>query len=207
MGPEDEPRWTSFREAGGPSAGVAGAAAGIGRMQPSGPLACSSQWVIERARPEVVTDSLRLAYEAHYRPLLRLCVLVTGRRETAEDLVQEAFVRVAGRLGGLGDEEIGPYLRAAALNLWKNRLRRLAVERRRPTQRAPRDELAFEEKDEVWAAVRRLPARQRACLVLRYFEDLTEGETADLLGCSVGTVKSQTSRAIERLRRELGDEA
>lgn len=154
-----------------------------------------------------MTDSLRLAYEAHYVPLLRLCVLVTGRRETAEDLVHEAFVRVAGRLDGLGDEEIGPYLRAAALNLWKNRLRRLALERRRPTQPAPSDELAFEEKDEVWAAVRRLPARQRACLVLRYFEDLTERETADLLGCSVGTVKSQTSRAIERLRRELGDEA
>lgn len=116
-------------------------------------------------------------------------------------------MRVAGRLDGLGDEEIGPYLRATALNLWKNRLRRLALERRRPTQPARSDELAFEEKDEVWAAVRRLPARQRACLVLRYFEDLTERETADLLGCSVGTVKSQTSRAIERLRRELGDEA
>lgn len=55
-------------------------------MQPSDPLACSSQRVVERARPEVVTDSLRLAYEAHYRPLLRPCVLVTGRRETAEDL-------------------------------------------------------------------------------------------------------------------------
>jgi len=176
-------------------------------MQPSNPLACSSQRVIERARPEVVTDILRLAYEAHYRPLLRLCVLVTGRRETAEDIVQEAFVRVAGRLDGLGDEEIRPYLRAAALNLWKNRLRRLALERRRPIQPAPRNELAFEEKDEVWAAVRRLPARQRACLVLRYFEDLTERETANLLGCSVGTVKSQTSRAIERLRRELGNEA
>ena len=96
-------------------------------MQPSDPLACSSQRVVERARPEVVTDSLRLAHEAHYRPLLRLCVLGTGRRETAEDLVQEAFVRVAGRLDGLGDEEIRPYLRAAALNLWKKRLRRLAL--------------------------------------------------------------------------------
>jgi RNA polymerase sigma factor (sigma-70 family) len=74
-------------------------------------------------------------------------------------------------------------------------------------QGKPSPDLPIEERDAVWQAILRLPARQRACLVLRYYEELTEQETADILRCSVGTVKSQTSRALSRLRRELHNEA
>ena len=74
-----------------------------------------------------------------------------------------------------------------------------------PAQRteAP-DELA--ERDAVWQVVRRLPPRQRAAVVLRYYEDLSEAETAEVLGCSIGTVKSQTSRAVATLRAVMTEE-
>lgn len=150
-------------------------------------------------------ERLRQAYVAHAGGLLRLCILVTGRQDVAEELVQETFLRAAPALSRLADEEIGPYLRATSMNLWRNRLRRLALERRvRPLKRAD-PQVSVEDRDVVWSAIRRLPARQRACVVLRYYEDLTERQTAAVLRCSVGTVKSQTSRALAFLRRELGD--
>ena len=138
--------------------------------------------------------------------LLRLGVLLAGREDVAEDLVQEAFTRAADRLATLATDEWRPYLRAVVLNLWRNRLRRMALERRVRHDHLPHEESAFEERDRLWAAVRRLPARRRACLVLRDYEDLSERETAALLGCSVGTVKSQTSRALNQLKRELEHE-
>jgi RNA polymerase sigma factor (sigma-70 family) len=150
-------------------------------------------------------DRLREAYEAHAARLLRLCVLVAGRVDVGEEIVQETFLRAARALSRLPSEDVGPYLRTTALNLWRNRLRRLAFERRTHWRVVPAGELPFEERDELWRAVRRLPRRQRACLVLRYYEDLSEREAARLLGCSVGTVKSLSSRGLDRLRREMRD--
>jgi RNA polymerase sigma-70 factor (sigma-E family) len=155
----------------------------------------------------VQADPLRLAFEKHHLSLLRLCVLLSGQREDAEDIVQEAFIRSARKLPELTDEAVGPYLRAAAVNLWKNRLRRARMERRvRPSSARPELPQAAGEWDDVWRAVKRLPPRRRACVVLRFYEDMSEAETARVLGCSVGTVKSQTSRALLSLRKELGDE-
>jgi len=157
---------------------------------------------------DVATQTLREAYDAHATGLLRLCVLLSGRQDVAEELVQETFERTAraGALETLPQARVGAYLRTTALNLWRNRLRRLAIERRGRARTASRDAgLSFEQRDELWSAVRRLPTRQRACVVLRYYQELSEQETATLLGCSVGTVKSQTSRAIARLREEIPD--
>jgi RNA polymerase sigma-70 factor (sigma-E family) len=153
------------------------------------------------------TDRLRLAFNRYGVALLRLCTLLTRRREDAEDLVQESFIRLAPKLEGLGEDMVWPYLRRIAINLWRNRLRRLALEIR-VRERGDLDPRsmgsAFEDRDQVWAAVLDLPRRQRACVVLRYYEDLTERETAAVLGCSVGTVKSQTAKARARLEEVLG---
>jgi RNA polymerase sigma-70 factor (sigma-E family) len=152
-------------------------------------------------------EALREAFLKHQSGLVRMCVLVTGEQDLAEDLVQETFEKAAPAIERLSEEEVRPYLRATAMNLWRNRLRRLAVERRhRMWQGTPSLALPIEERDAVWQAIRRLPPRQRACVVLRYYEDLSELETAGVLRCSVGTIKSQTSRALGRLRRELHDE-
>jgi RNA polymerase sigma-70 factor (sigma-E family) len=148
-------------------------------------------------------EPLRAAFEEHYTPLLRLCVALTGKREVAEDIVQDAFVRVSPKIAGLDAPEVGPYLRRVAVNLWKSRLRRLRLERRPREVQPQANTSALEDRDEVWRALLLLPPRQRACVVLRYYEDLPERHVAEILRCSVGTVKSQTSRGLTRLRKEL----
>jgi RNA polymerase sigma-70 factor (sigma-E family) len=152
--------------------------------------------------------TLRVVFEAHYQGLVRFCTLVSGDAHSAEDLAQEAFVRVAERIERVDADKVGAYLRRTALNVWKNRLRRLMVERRARTRRPEQsvEPSTPEDRDLLWTAVRRLPPGQRACLALRFYEDLSEREIAEVLGCSIGTVKSQTSRALARLRKELSDE-
>jgi RNA polymerase sigma-70 factor (sigma-E family) len=152
--------------------------------------------------------SLRKAFERHYLPTLRLCLLLSGRPEDAEDIAQEAFVKLAPKIDALEEPAVGPYVRRIAINVWKNRNRRFRIElRARDLVRPPSGGgPSAEERDAIWEAIKRLPPRQRACLALRYYEDLSEHETAGVLGCSVGTVKSQTSRALARLRKEFADE-
>jgi len=153
------------------------------------------------------TGSQRAVFDRHYLPLLRLAVLLTGNRYAAEDLVQDVFARGLARVSALPEDEQFPYLRVAVWNTWRNVLRRRAVERRHRQQAMPPADIdAIEERAVVWSAIKALPLRQRACVVLRYYEGLSERETADVLRCSVGTVKSQTSRALSRLREELSDE-
>jgi RNA polymerase sigma-70 factor (sigma-E family) len=163
---------------------------------------------VESAPP--VGGGLRVAFEQHAPALLRFALLLAGRRETAEDIVQESFIRLAPKLDGLDPDAVWPYLRRVAINIWKNRLRRLSVEARfrsRSGASAVSQPAAnVEDRDRVWRAVSGLPMLQRACVVLRYYEDLSERETASVLGCSVGTVKSQTSRALLKLDEVLRDE-
>jgi len=163
---------------------------------------------VEAAERPSMQEAMRVAFERHYLSLLKLSVALSGRRDTAEDLVQEAFVRSAARITQLEPDEVRPYLRRVVVNLWKNRLRRFATEARNSislVRPEPESEAPLEERDLLWRAVMRLPSRQRACLVLRFYEDLPEPEVARVLGCSVGTVKSQTSRGLAKLRK--GSEA
>lgn len=155
-----------------------------------------------------IEEPLRAAFEENYLSLLRLCTLLTGRAEAAEDVVQESFVRVAARIASVPQGLVGTYLRKTAVNVWRNRLRRLAVERRyRPFGTDPPFAQAqIDEREAMWKRVMQLPERQRACLVLRYYEDLSEREVAETLGVSPGTVKSQTSRALDKLRKGFRDE-
>jgi len=159
-------------------------------------------------RPDETTTmgALRRAFEAHYGSLVLFATLLTRRQDTAEDLVQESFVRAAQRLVSLPVDEARPYLRATIVNQWRNARRRSLLDDRRDHVVSPTAEAPLEERDALWQAICRLPTRQRACIVLRYYEDLSERDAAAVLGCSIGTVKSQTSRALTRLRKEYPDE-
>jgi RNA polymerase sigma-70 factor (sigma-E family) len=137
---------------------------------------------------------------------IRLAYLLTGDRATAEDLVQEAFVRFVGRLRFLRDPDaFEPYLRRTIVNLSKNHFRRRAVERayleregRRIEDVATGPDVAT--SDSLRSALLRLPLRQRTALVLRYYEDLPDATIAELLGCRPATVRSLVARGLEVLR-------
>src|SRR5215475_3360327 len=143
--------------------------------------------------------------------LLRTAYLLGGDWATAEDLLQVALTKtyLAGlRLGHI--EAVEPYARRVLVNTstswWRRRWHG-----ERPTEILPEGAAADQleeslERDAMWRHVRALPNRQRAVLVLRYYEDQSEAETARLLGVSVGTVKSQTSRALATLREKLSAE-
>jgi RNA polymerase sigma-70 factor, ECF subfamily len=143
--------------------------------------------------------------------LLRTAYLLAGDWATAEDLLQTALTKTYVAWRRLGEIEAAePYARRVLINTatswWRRRWHG-----ERPTAVLPEracpdrvDERA--ERDALWRHVQALPTRQRAVLVLRFYEDLPEMETARLLGVSVGTVKSQCSRALAALRRKLADE-
>ena len=141
-----------------------------------------------------------------WHALLRTAYLLTGDRGEAEDLVQTALVRVHRNWHRIERRDApAVYTRRVLVNLnasiWRRRLRM----REQPTEDLPEragpdaaDAHAL--RDELRRACLRLPPRQRAVLVLRYFEDLSEADTALTLGISVGAVKSQTSRGLDKLR-------
>lgn len=131
--------------------------------------------------------------------MVRLARLLTGSNAVAEEVVQEAFLKMHQR----GEAPLNPdgYLRTTVANLSKSHLRRLRLERRLPA--ADRATFDDPEIDETWEAVCRLPFRQRAALALRFYDDLPEAEIARVLGCRPGTVKSSLSRGLSKLREEL----
>lgn len=149
-------------------------------------------------------DALTSLFEAEYGHLCRLAYLLTGDASRAEEVVMDAFVRSMARWRDV--REPGAYVRRAVVNLSSNRRRRAFFERRHPLDAgAAAIELA-EPADDVWAAVRALPPKQRAAVVLRYWDDLGDAQIAAVLGCSVGTVKSQLSKARASLARALQHE-
>ncbi|RIQ35857.1 SigE family RNA polymerase sigma factor [Jiangella rhizosphaerae] len=141
--------------------------------------------------------------------LLRAAYLLTGDRGLAEDLVQDVYERLYVAWPRVADPAAYAHraLTRQAMNRWRMRSRRpveavYGAEHDRPDQRAdPLD--ALHERSVVVSALRTLTARQRAVVVLRFFADLSEADTAAAMGCSVGTVKSQTARALARLRTVL----
>jgi RNA polymerase sigma-70 factor (sigma-E family) len=164
-----------------------------------------------RSREDVTTGGrLGDLYAAHAPDAVRLAYLLTGQRHLAEDLVQEAFVRLFGRFRDLRNPDaFGAYLRTTVVNLARSHFRRRRVERAYVERvgREPRPVAVDTERgDELWGALQRLRPRQRAAIVLRYYEDLTEAQTAEVLRCAVGTVKSLVSRGIDQLRRDLNEE-
>lgn len=151
-----------------------------------------------------VGDPFEALYRAEFTRSVQLAHLLTGSNAAAEDIAQDAFLRIRPRLAAL-DAPAG-YLHRTVVNLcrtWhRTHSRRSARERRwlRPVDVAAP---AAGEHDELLALIDRLPFRQRAVLVARYWLDLPEAEIAALLGCRPGTVKSLASRALDTLRKDL----
>ncbi len=156
-------------------------------------------------------DAVTELYRAHALGLIRLAVVMLGDRPAAEDAVQDAFCGLYRRWHSLADPAKAlSYARSSVINNCRTALRR----RRRqagppgdpPGESAEALALIGEEHRQVLAAIRRLPARQREVLVLRFYLDLDEGDIATSMRISRGTVKSTTSRALAALGRILGEQ-
>jgi RNA polymerase sigma-70 factor (sigma-E family) len=142
-------------------------------------------------------------------PLLRMAILLTGNRADAEDLVQAALAKTYLNWHRIQDRAaLDGYVHRAMVNTHISWWRRRRLEEY-PTDDIPEQAVDdctgdSEMQDAVRRALERLPHRMRAAVVLRYFEDMSEAEVADVLGVSVGTVKSTVSRAVAKLRSDAG---
>ncbi|MDQ3962713.1 MAG: SigE family RNA polymerase sigma factor [Actinomycetota bacterium] len=140
-------------------------------------------------------------YVTHAPDALRIAYLLVGDRAQAEDIVQDAFVRVFGRFGELRKpESFRTYLMRAVVNLAKNYFRRRSVERKHANSAGAAISSNPERDDDLLDALKKLPDRQRAALVLRYCEDLSEHDTAEILQTSIKAVKSLVTRGLAALR-------
>ncbi len=166
---------------------------------------------MKRARSRAEFEFERFA-ATHVDGLLRAAYLMVGDRAEAEDIVQECMLRVARKWPRVKDmEHPGSYARKVMVNLAiddaPKRARRnvelVAVEPPQAAGDGGPSAALLDSRTDLIQALAALPGRQRAVLVLRYFADLPETEVAAALGCSVGTVKSSSSRALERLRQAL----
>lgn len=166
---------------------------------------------VETERPRGFTAArLEDLYARHALAAVRLGYLLTGDRELAQDLVQDAFVGLARRLVHLRQASAFEwYLRRMIVNLAISNARRAKAERARVERvvrmLAPGSVMDHdvEAREDLRRALLRLPERQRAAVVLRFYEDMSVQQTADVLRCPAGTVKSLVSRAMDSLRAEV----
>jgi RNA polymerase sigma-70 factor (sigma-E family) len=158
-------------------------------------------------------DGLEPLFREHYRKLVGLARLLVDDPAQAEEVVQDAFVSLHRNWDRLRDAGAAPaWLRAAVVNGSRGRLRRLATARKHlrvvdPVTGGLPDEsaIAADEHRAVARALRRLPDRQRACVALRFYDDLSEAEIADVLGISTGSVKTHVHRGLAALTQALED--
>lgn len=140
--------------------------------------------------------------------LLRVAWLLTGDAHLAEDLLQTVLARIWPKWSRIAAENPEAYARRALVHThnswWRRRWRGELPYGDLPEHAGEADPFAAVDLEHVLAeAIRALPPRQRAVVVLRYFEDLSVAETADVLRCSEGTIKSQSSKALHTLRGRL----
>ena len=143
---------------------------------------------------------------ARRQALLRTAYLLTGQHQDAEDLVQVALVKAVPhwkKIAGSPEPYVRRILAREAISRWRGRRWRELSSRDLPDVLVAAPDVP--EREALRTALLRLAPRQRAVIVLRYYEDLTERETADALGISVGTVKSQSRDALARLRDLVPD--
>jgi RNA polymerase sigma factor (sigma-70 family) len=176
----------------------------------------SSSWNFSEVSGVLVPMAeLEDLYRRHVGAAMKAAWLVTNTKPDADDLVQEAFVRCASRLGGIRDlTGFGSYWQRTVVRLAANDTRRLGYERRLIGRLAAKRPPAPDEAAEVTAsrmllnaALAVLPSRQRAVLVARFYLDLSEADTAAALGMRLGTVKSASARGLAALRAAVIEEA
>ena len=160
---------------------------------------------------DVVGETVEAMFRQHGRALVRMARLFVDDRTAAEDVVQEAFIRLARSLHRIQERDKAvAYLRSIVLNLARDHNRKglLSLRHRVPDERlvpSAEDRVELEEgQREVVDALKALPARQRDCLVLRYYLELSNPEIAETLGLSVNSVKTHLRRGMEMLERRLG---
>ena len=159
---------------------------------------------------EQAREQFRSYVAARSPALLRTAYVLTGNRADAEDLLQTALAKTYLAWDRIREREaVDGYVRRVMVNTQTSWWRRRKVDER-PTDELPDGAAGRDATDDLdlhdalWTALAGLPKRQRAMVVLRYYEDLSEAETARVMGVSVGTVKSTTSRALTRLRDTSG---
>jgi len=183
----------------------------LGGRQASVPVMMADMTAAGQGHPELARPDrdvvLAELHRDEYRSLVRLACLLLDDRGSGEEVVQEAFVRVYQSWGRV-DQPLA-YLRRTVMNLARSRMRRRLVARRRvepvavPDLSADERLVLLDDQQEVLDAMRSLPRRQRECLVLRYYLDLSESEIASTLGISNGSVKSHASRGLAALAKHL----
>jgi RNA polymerase sigma-70 factor (sigma-E family) len=173
-----------------------------------GRLEMSRDRELERERDRILTS----LFIDHYDPLRRLAYVVMGDGPIAEEIVMEAFAKAMAKwhLVSKADHPAA-YMRQIVVNLCRSKIRRNILERKVGEMFKRREEDIIDRTAEdygmdidIWKAVQALPERQRIVVVLRYLEDLSEPEIAEVIDLPVGTVKSQLSRARRKLADKLG---
>jgi RNA polymerase sigma-70 factor (sigma-E family) len=158
-----------------------------------------------------VDDSARREFAefaaARASALIRVAYVLTGNQHAAEDLLQTALTKAAahwGRIHTAPEAYVRQIMYREQVSSWRRRARhREAIMAEVPEQAAAVPDLSAETRLSLQQALRALPPGKRAVLVLRYFEDLPEAQVASILGCSVGTVRSQTYKALTQLKAAL----
>jgi RNA polymerase sigma-70 factor (sigma-E family) len=154
-------------------------------------------------------DALAALYLAHFPSLVRLAAVLLDDVAACEDVAQEAYVRVAQARRRLRDPDAAlAYLRTTVVNLSRSALRRRMVAGKYGFRLSKPDAegdatVSVVERDAMLAALRKLPRRQREAVALRYYADLSEAQTAEVMGVRVGSVKAYTSRGLRMLADEL----
>ena len=163
-----------------------------------------SEAAVRRREPPVAADVVSAGFDDVYRrecvAMVRLAVLLVGSQEQAEEIVQDAFAQLFERWDAI--DRPGAYLRTCVVNGCRRAHRRRRLDDRAAAA-APRLVPAALGADDLGDALAALPAKRRAAVVLRYYEDLSEAEIAEALGVRPGTVKSLLHRGLTQLRRAV----
>lgn len=174
----------------------------------------ASEWAMARRGDRARDAEVAALFERHYDGLCRLAFVILGDAHLAEEVVMEALLKTFTGWRRIRDRSQAPtYLKRSVVNLCRSKIRRKGIEGRVNAQAHYTEQMKPPEWDpqrhesarEVWDAVRALPPRQRACVVLQYEQGLPDSEIAQVLDCSPGTVRAQLSRARAKLHAALSD--